>query len=64
MERYQIRLQHYRNGARGRTSYEFATKYQARAFVQGYTAALHDTGYSDLYVHIVDTNTGKSEVYK
>lgn len=61
--RYIILLRRYKKGRNEKTRYSFYTLYEAREFVRGYLAALHDVDITHIYLTILDTNTGKCEVY-
>ena len=57
-ERYRIMLRRYQRGRAEKTGYSFHTLFEARLFVRGYLAALHDVDITHIYVTILDNNTG------
>jgi len=54
MDRYTIKLRHYKRGRYGKTAYGSAFKFEAIAFADGYAAALKDSGRTGLYVSVHD----------
>lgn len=56
VKRYQVKLQHFKNGANGTTRYSFSTKLKSVIFAAGYQAAIYDMGRTDLYVSVWSTD--------
>lgn len=54
MHYYRIKLRRYKQGRYGCTLYTFPIRVRAVCFAEGYQAALHDVGLTDVYVSVHD----------
>lgn len=56
MKRYLVKIRRYKGGTNGSTQYKFSTKVKAVVFAAGFQAGLHDSGNTDLFVSVWETD--------